>query len=70
MPAFLRKIIIFFALLGVASASQNKFLDPEDAFRIKFSQDETRLYIKVRLGDAIVMYKDKLKLKLIKPIKA
>lgn len=55
--------------VSVSMANQNDFLEPDDAFKLSFSQNENSLTINMDLGRGIYAYKDKLHIKIIEPTK-
>lgn len=62
---------LFLLLLSVITlwAFQNKFLEPEEAFKPTIIKHNNAIVFEVQLGKDIYLYHDKLKVKLIQPVK-
>src|SRR5574344_2298263 len=66
------KKLLLFLLLFVYSFSielGNKVLEPEEAFKTTFIQNENELNIKLELGKDIYLYDDKIQINITKPKK-
>ena len=65
----MRKIVLLLVFSIFAFAIEQKFLDPEDAFKPSFSKDNQSISIKLELGKDIYLYDEKLKVFITKPQK-
>lgn len=66
------KKLVLFLVLFVYSFSldfENRVLEPEEAFKVNFVQNEDSLVIKLELGKDIYLYDDKLQINITKPKK-
>jgi len=62
-------ILLILCTVFAFGVEQQSFLEPEDAFKTKFTQNEDSINIQIELGKDIYLYDDKLKVELTKPIK-
>ncbi|PRM95777.1 thiol:disulfide interchange protein [Aliarcobacter cryaerophilus] len=67
----MKKIILFLMLFIYSFSLEigNKVLEPEEAFKVDFVQNENSLNIKIELGEGIYLYDDKLQVNITKPNK-
>ncbi|MDX4038406.1 protein-disulfide reductase DsbD, partial [Aliarcobacter skirrowii] len=67
----MKKIFLFLALFVYSFSLdfENRVLEPEEAFKVNFVQNEDSLVIKLELGKDIYLYDDKLQINITKPKK-
>lgn len=67
----MKKIFLFLALFVYSFSLdfENRVLEPEEAFKVNFVQNEDNLVIKLELGKDIYLYDDKLQINITKPKK-
>jgi thioredoxin:protein disulfide reductase len=67
----MKKIILFlmFFVYSLSLELGNKVLEPEEAFKTTFIQNENELNIKLELGKDIYLYDDKIQINITKPKK-
>ncbi|MDX4062249.1 protein-disulfide reductase DsbD [Aliarcobacter skirrowii] len=67
----MKKIFLFLALFVYSFSLdfENRVLEPEEAFKVNFVQNEDSLVIKLELGKGIYLYDDKLQINITKPKK-
>ncbi|RBQ27965.1 protein-disulfide reductase DsbD [Aliarcobacter vitoriensis] len=67
----MKKFLIFLAFFAYSFSAElgNKVLEPEEAFQVKFVQNDDSLNIKLELGQDIYLYDDKLQVNISKPKK-
>ncbi|RXJ95444.1 thiol:disulfide interchange protein [Arcobacter sp. AHV-9/2010] len=67
----MKKIVLFLALFVYSFSLdfENRVLEPEEAFKVNFVQNEDSLVIKLELGKDIYLYDDKLQINITKPKK-
>lgn len=70
MMKFMGKKILLFLFCSIfAFAVEQSFLEPEEAFKPKFIQDENKITFNLVLGKSIYLYDEKLKVFISKPEK-
>ncbi|MDX4059847.1 protein-disulfide reductase DsbD [Aliarcobacter skirrowii] len=67
----MKKLVLFLALFVYSFSLdfENRVLEPEEAFKVNFVQNEDSLVIKLELGKDIYLYDDKLQINITKPKK-
>lgn len=67
----MKKIFLFLALFVYSFSLdfENRVLEPEEAFKVNFVENEDSLVIKLELGKDIYLYDDKLQINITKPKK-
>ncbi|MDX4048770.1 protein-disulfide reductase DsbD [Aliarcobacter skirrowii] len=67
----MKKIFLFLTLFVYSFSLdfENRVLEPEEAFKVNFVQNEDSLVIKLELGKDIYLYDDKLQINITKPKK-
>lgn len=68
----MKKIFLFLALFVYSFSLdfENRVLEPEEAFKVNFVQNEDNLVIKLELGKDIYLYDDKLQININKTKKS
>lgn len=65
----MKKILLLLVCSIFAFAVEQNFLEPEEAFKVKLTQNQDAVNINIELGKDIYLYDDKLKVELTKPNK-
>lgn len=63
----MRKLFLLLCLTIFSFAIEQKFLPPDEAFKPSFTQEGENIVIKLKLGEDIYLYDDKLKVEITKP---
>lgn len=62
-------LLILFVLFQSLFAVEQSFLEPDEAFKPKFTQEKDKLLFELKLGKDIYLYDEKIKVLILKPIK-
>jgi len=66
---YVKKLIVVILFISTLFGSNQKFLSPDDAFKLTVISEKEKVVFELDLGKDIYLYPDKLKVKILKPQK-